>query len=63
MNRYLLFAGDTYYPAGGWNDLKGDYTNLEEAKWVASMMYTERKCDWWQIVDTHINKIIKTNKQ
>jgi len=29
---YLLFAFDTYYPAGGWHDYKGLFDTLQEAK-------------------------------
>lgn len=31
MKKYLLFAGHSYYPAGGAFDLIGDYDTLEEA--------------------------------
>jgi hypothetical protein len=30
--RYLLFAGDYYYPAGGWKDFYGAFESLEEAE-------------------------------
>jgi hypothetical protein len=29
--KYLLFAGDTYYPSGGAKDFIGSYESLEEA--------------------------------
>jgi hypothetical protein len=29
--KYLIFAGETYYPAGGWNDLYGRAETLDEA--------------------------------
>lgn len=32
MKRYLVFTYDTYYPAGGMNDLKETTDDLEEAK-------------------------------
>lgn len=32
MKRYLLFAYDDYYPSGGWNDFKGSFDSVEEAK-------------------------------
>jgi hypothetical protein len=31
MGRYLLFAGDEYYPAGGWQDYKGRFNSFKEA--------------------------------
>ena len=44
----IVFAGDDYYPSGGWKDFIGTYRNEEEArKAVANLRY-----DWWQIVDT-----------
>ena len=32
MKRYLLFAGDNYYPCGGWNDFEGSFDTKEEIK-------------------------------
>lgn len=29
--RYLVFAFDDYYPAGGWSDLKGQHHNSIDA--------------------------------
>lgn len=29
--RFLLFAGDTYYPSAYWNDFQGDFDTLDEA--------------------------------
>lgn len=29
---FLLFEGDDYYPAGGWQDLTGSYATLTEAQ-------------------------------
>lgn len=29
---FLVFAGDNYYPEGGWKDFVGSYSKLEEAK-------------------------------
>ena len=57
MKRYLLFAGDTYYPRGGMRDLKGDFEYLTEAKLAAaegeSMIGNEGSgYDWWHVFDT-----------
>ena len=30
-NSYLLFAGNKYYPEGGWEDFKGSFSSAEEA--------------------------------
>lgn len=31
MKKYLLFAGDNYYPDGGLLDYKGDFDTVEDA--------------------------------
>ncbi len=49
MKRYLLFSGDEYYPLGGWNDFKGSFDTLEEAKEAKEKLSGH---DWYQIVDT-----------
>ena len=36
MKRYIVFAGDTYYPCGGIEDYVGAFDSLEEAKDKAS---------------------------
>ena len=43
---YLLFAGNEYYPRGGWNDYVDNYLTLEEALIAAATIM----CDWWHIV-------------
>jgi hypothetical protein len=48
MNRFLLFAGDHYYPLGGWDDLIGDFAALEEA-----LAAPREGRDWWHVIDTN----------
>ena len=43
MKRYLLFAGDQYYPSGGWNDFKNSFHSLKEATEAANKRGGERK--------------------
>lgn len=31
MDRYLLFAGERYYPIGGWDDLAGQFPTTQAA--------------------------------
>lgn len=50
MKRYLLFAGDVYYPVGGWDDFRGAYDTIEEAQ-SASLAYRDTY-EWFHIVDT-----------
>ena len=45
--RYLLFAGDHYYPAGGVHDLVGSYESLDEAINITK----EYNYDWAHVWD------------
>jgi len=54
--RYLVFAGDGYYPAGGINDLVGRCDTLSEAN-VISTKYSSR--DWCHIYDNTSGKEIE----
>jgi hypothetical protein len=65
---FLLFAGDAYYPSGGWGDFIQAFETLEGAKeWYAENqrvaeeqrglgwkpnMDWKHRFDWAQIVDT-----------
>lgn len=56
MKRYLLFAGEEYYPSGGWNDFRGAFDTLEEARLAA---FEPRGCEygyWFHVVDTQTMK-------
>ncbi len=60
---YLLFAGDNYYPSGGWGDLKGKFYSKEEALefYKAGHRYGEEYVhywDWYQIVDLESLEVI-----
>ena len=52
---YLLFAGHSYYPGGGWTDFRGEYSSLESAETAAQTMFGSY--DWFQIV--YNNTIVK----
>ncbi len=54
---FFLFAGDVYYPGGGWEDYKGEYATYDEAIMAAE----SSKCDWWHIVNTLNLKIVEHN--
>ena len=43
---YLLFAGDFYYPNGGWDDYIGSFLTIDEAK----KRFKEDGFDWGHIV-------------
>lgn len=53
-NRYLLFAGDFYYPRGGWADFVFSSNILDKVVERAANL----KGDWFQIVDVLQNKIL-----
>lgn len=57
---FILFAGDYYYPEGGWNDIVGVFDNIEDAKNCALAGNREFKRDyqWWHIVDMAVRKIV-----
>lgn len=47
LKRFILFAGDDYYPAGGWHDCIGSADSVEDAIKAAA----DHKHDWWHIID------------
>ncbi len=58
MNRYLVFAGDHYYPAGGFYDFIGDFSDVEEAKKIAKL----KSYDWAHIIDSQTKEEVKDGK-
>jgi hypothetical protein len=51
--RYLLFAGDNYYPAGGWFDARGVFNNVSEAH----AYFRGTDFQWGHVVDLSIGEI------
>ena len=47
---FALFAGENFYPAGGWQDLVGVYHSVEDAR-QSLQAIEESSRQWWQIVD------------
>ena len=55
MKRFLLFAGDVYYPSGGFGDFIGDFQTPDDAKdkllkWIETE--GDPKYLWAHIYDT-----------
>jgi hypothetical protein len=56
VKRYLVLAGDDYYPAG-WEDFRGSSDSLEDARKLGSWE------DWYEIVDTEIENIVEHGRK
>jgi len=46
---FLVFAGDNYYPSGGWDDFRSAHTTEEEANTARDTL--AKIYDWTQVVD------------
>lgn len=54
--RYLIFAGETYYPSRGIGDFRGSTETIEAAlAWLAG----RTGYDWWQIVDRQTMTVVQ----
>lgn len=52
MKRFLLFAGDIYYPVGGWNDFVGAFDSAEEAvNSLKNPKYLQEDDENWDLVN------------
>ena len=56
MNRYLLFAGENYYPFGGFADYVGSRNSITEVK---EELLNNNSYDWWHIVDSEKGIIVE----
>jgi hypothetical protein len=50
--RYLIFAGDEFYPSGGWKDCVGSAASIQQARETGMVYIGTHGGDWWQVVDT-----------
>lgn len=72
MERYLVFAGEDFYPAGGWHDCLGGFDSVEIARSAIRgeaggpspcirpgyhKWYGDGR--WYHIVDTETGKIVQ----
>lgn len=52
MKQYLAFAGESFYPAGGWDDLVGTFGTLNDAIDAVVPKHVIGPCGWWgHVVD------------
>lgn len=63
MSKYLLFAGDDYYPKGGAYDLVKSYSSVEEAINAHTPNKYQYDGGWANILDKDTLKIVKHFKR
>lgn len=52
LKRFLLFGGMRYYPGKGWEDFRGSFDSVEEARFATFQVGNE--VNWYQVVDTEV---------
>ncbi len=57
MKRFILFAGDCYYPGGGAADFIGDFHNLIDAQ-IFPLNH-----NWSHILDTETGEVIELHAE
>ncbi|XAO54390.1 hypothetical protein [Yersinia phage vB_YenM_P8] len=60
---FLLFAGDSYYPRGGYADLIAKAATEDELRVIIKEnenkpCYGSNRFDWWQIVNANTHTIV-----
>lgn len=58
--RFLLFAGENYYPCGGWADFISAFPCMEEAVSAAHKLID---CNWWHIVDLEEGAVVNWGQE
>lgn len=61
MKRFLVFGGSRYYASGGWEDFVSDHDTLAECKHPVDPWGD--KVDWYHVVDTETQTIVKSNSE
>ena len=59
--RFLVFAGENYYPLGGWKDLVGSFDTLEECE-TFLLAQPVGKWEWNEIVDLFDPSLLTSSK-
>lgn len=63
--RFAVFAGERYYPLGGWQDFKGCHLTLEMALAAAHVEVAKwRSVDqpWVHVVDLLVGEVVATSE-
>ena len=55
--RFLVFAGDNYYPNGGWHDFSESFDDMNTAVEFARNVRTGNY-DWSHVLDSERQKVI-----
>lgn len=55
--QFIVFAGPTYYPEGGWDDYRGSFEDEVDA--LRYLATTDDPHDWWHVVDLHAGRIVE----
>ena len=59
MSRFLVFAGDRFYPGGGWHDFHSAYETAEGAVATAKQIVLDRVRAWSHVADSVAKKEIQ----
>lgn len=59
--RYLLFAGEFYYPCGGIRDLVGKGSSVDSL--IDSEVLQSRNVDWFHIFDTESMVVVAVSEE
>ena len=57
IKRFVLFAGQDYYPLGGWKDYQGSYDTQTEAEHAMQTLALDF-VEWFQIVDLQTGEFV-----
>jgi hypothetical protein len=62
---FLLFAGEHYYPNGGWGDFRGAYATVDEARaGILARQHADAAAgllstyEWYEIVDVRTLTVV-----
>lgn len=58
MKRFIVLAGDNFYP-NGWSDYRGSYDSLEEAVCLAKSYLESESASWYEVVDSTTAEVVK----
>jgi hypothetical protein len=59
LGRYQVFAGEDYYPLGGWVDFKGSYRTKSSASRALGRLL-KNGCEWGHIIDAWYGEYYRT---